>query len=89
MDDPYETKECFVYKDSKKEYVIPNAVLYVIYMTYSVRTLKVYKHQSKQTQVIRAMIKCLMIMQTVYFVMILLSWLMWEDGYIGSLLKDK
>ena len=43
MEDPYDTKECFVYKDSKLEYVVPNAVLYVIYMTYSIKTLKVYK----------------------------------------------
>ena len=87
--DRYITEECFVYKDSKLEYVIPNTVLYVAYMVYAIGTLKVYKLQSRQTQVIRGMIKCLIIMQTIYIVVVFCSWLMWEDGYIGKLIKKK
>ena len=88
MDDPYSKDVCFVFKASRIGYVMPSTILYIIYTIYSVKTLRAYNNQSRQTQVVRNMIRCLSIMQTVNIVCMLLMWAV-VQGPLGTIIRKK
>ena len=44
MGKPTDNNECFILDDIKLEYIIPTTVMYVVYIIYSVKTLRTYKN---------------------------------------------